>query len=113
MLWESKQLGDVLIVGVVSDGGVAAYKGHTPVEPWSLRERNVRQLGFVDGVVFQPTTDPSCILSRLRPDKMTHGDDWERLREGHETLSDYGVEFVLLPYTPHISSTQLREALGR
>lgn len=111
-LWESKALGDVLVVGVVSDAGCAAYKGHRPLENAQMRRRAIEALGFVDVVVCQATTDPTPELERFRPDVMTHGDDWPRLREGHETLQRLGIEWKLIPYTPGISSTQLREDWG-
>lgn len=99
----------ILIVGVLMDAGICAYKGRSPVQNWQLRRMNVERLGFVDVVEYQQTTDPTRLLERFRPDVLVHGDDWERLREGHETLERLGVEFVRLPYTPDISTTILRE----
>ena len=109
ILWESKRLGDVLVVGVVSDAGCLAYKGFAPVQNSQLRIRNIRELGFVDVVELQATTDPTPLLERYRPDVMTHGDDWEELREGQATINRLGIEWRLIPYTPGISSTVLRE----
>jgi rfaE bifunctional protein nucleotidyltransferase chain/domain len=112
MLWASKQLGDVLVVGVVSDAGARAYKGRLPIENSQQRIDAIAQLGFVDMVVLQQTTDPTPVLERVRPDAMTHGDDWQQLREGHETLVRMGVEWVLVPYTPDVSTTLLRAVLA-
>ena len=109
-LWATKQLGDILVVGVVSDHGTNAYKGIFPAEHQQHRMREVGQLGFVDRVVNQATTDPTPNLERIQPDIMTHADDWDRLKEGHETLERLGIEWVLIPYTDGISSTELREA---
>lgn len=109
MLWASKQLGDILVVGVVWDSGVAAYKGCLPQEGLHLRMKRLRQLGFIDVVIDQRTTDPTPNLERFRPDILTHGSDWERLREGHETLERLGIEFRLIPYTEGISSTDMRQ----
>lgn len=108
LLWRAKQLGGVLVVGVVSDSGCKEYKGHTPDQNVQLRMQNVSRLGFVDVVEFQTTTDPSPLLRRFLPDVFCHGDDWARLLRGQETLEQLGVEFMLLPYTPGISTTQLR-----
>jgi rfaE bifunctional protein nucleotidyltransferase chain/domain len=110
MLWQSKQLGDVLVVGVVSDAGTLAYKHRCPVQNSQARMRAIEQLAFVDAVVLQEGTDPTRMLERFRPDVMTHGDDWPELLEGHETLARLGVEWVLVPYTPGISTTILRGA---
>lgn len=107
MLWASKSRGDILVVGVVWDSGVFAYKGIYPVENLQQRMRRVRQLGFVDVVIDQRTTDPTSNLERFRPDALVHA-GWDRLREGHDSLERLGVEFVNLPYTEGVSSTELR-----
>jgi cytidyltransferase-like protein len=109
MLWESKQLGDVLVVGVVSDAGCLAYKGKMPTQHAQHRIQAIRNLGFVDVVEYQPGTDPTALLERYRPDIMTHGTDWAELKEGHNTLRRLGVEWKLIPYTQGISSTELRK----
>jgi cytidyltransferase-like protein len=109
MMWRSKELGDVLVVGVVSDSGCAAYKGRRPAQNVQQRMEAVRRLGFVDVVEIQHGTDPSHNLIRFRPDVMTHGDDWSELLEGNDTLAELGIEFRLLPYTEGVSTTLLRE----
>jgi rfaE bifunctional protein nucleotidyltransferase chain/domain len=111
LLARSRLLGDLLVVGVVSDAGARAYKGQMPVQSLPLRMDALLRLPLVDVVVPQPTTDPSALLERFRPDIMTHGDDWTELREGHETLERLGIEWRLIPYTPGISTTLLREAV--
>lgn len=93
----SAALGDQLIVGVVTDEGAAAYK-RVPIQPESARMALVRGLQCVDAALLQPGTDPTPVLELLRPDIMTHGDDWEKLREGDESLDRLGVEWVVLPY---------------
>jgi rfaE bifunctional protein nucleotidyltransferase chain/domain len=108
VLWRSRQLGDLLVVGVVSDAGTAAYKGHFPAQPYDARAAAVRGLECVDLVLHQATTDPSDLLERIRPDVYTHGDDWKRLKVGHETIERLGIEWTLVPYTEGISSTLLR-----
>lgn len=108
ILAESRKLGDVLVVGVVSDEGTRAYKGQYPEEPEEVRFRNLRECGIAHVVVAQKGTDPTDNLERFRPEVMTHGDDWQELREGKDTLERLGVEWVLLRYTRGISSTELR-----
>lgn len=106
LLWRSKQLGDILVVGVVSD---ASYKDVTLAQPYFARAKAIKSIPWVDMVEYQEGTDPSDVLERVRPDIMTHADDWTRLKEGHETLERLGIRWVVLPYTPEISSTALRE----
>jgi bifunctional ADP-heptose synthase (sugar kinase/adenylyltransferase) len=102
------ELGDILVVGVVSDGGTHAYKGVWPTDNVQLRCQNVSRLGFVDVVMTQHGTDPTANLERVRPNIMTHADDWTELKKGHETLERLGIEWVLIPYTEGVSSTELR-----
>jgi len=108
ILWQSRKLGDILVVGVVSDWGVVAYKDREPIDNIWERMRTIQELPWVDLVMQQETTDPSDNLRRMMPDVFTHGSDWERLREGHETLEGLGIEYVSIPYTPGISTTILR-----
>lgn len=113
LLHRAKQLGDVLVVGVVSDAGVADYKGRPPLDNVQKRMRAVERLGFVDVVEYQQGTDPTPLVERFRPDIFVHGDDWAQLREGQATLDRLGVKFVTLPYTPEVSTTMLRAEAER
>jgi glycerol-3-phosphate cytidylyltransferase len=108
LLWQSRQLGDILVVGVVTDRGVVAYKDREPVDNLWERMGKIEDLPWVDMVMEQEGTDPSDNLRRIMPDVFTHGSDWERLKEGHETLEELGIEYVSIPYTPGISTTILR-----
>jgi len=111
ILRRSKALGTHLIVGVVSDDGAEAYK-RRPVQHELTRLQVVAAVKYVDAVVLQPTTDPTPILEWLRPAVMTHGDDWDRLLEGNETLKAMGIEFVLIPYTHGVSSTETLQRMA-
>lgn len=109
LLWRAKQLGDVLVVGVVSDSGTRAYKGSYPVENIQQRMRAIERLSFVDVVLLQPETDPTPLLERIRPDVLVHGDDWSELLSGQDTVERLGIEWVLLPYTQFTSTTELKK----
>jgi glycerol-3-phosphate cytidylyltransferase len=103
ILQRSKELGDVLVVGVVTDVGAAAYKPRAPVISQDERLRIVSALECVDAAFLQPGTDPSPVLEALAavgvcPSVMAHGDDWSELREGNDTLERLGIELALLPY---------------
>lgn len=108
ILRASKALGDVLVVGVVSDEGAAAYK-RRPVQDEQTRLAVIKALRMVSFAYLQPTTDPTPLLEVVRPHVLTHGSDWTQLREGQETLTRLGIEFVRLPYTPGVSTGQLIE----
>lgn len=116
ILERSKALGDVLVVGVLTDLGAAAYKPKPPVYNEHARLEMVRSLRCVDSAFLQAGTDPSDVLRALAavgvvPSLMTHGDDWTELREGNETLRELGIRLHLLPYTPDVSTTRVRSLL--
>ncbi len=111
ILRQAREMAETVIVGVVSDLGVAEYKDKIPVLCEKTRLAVVRALRDVDCAVLQMTTDPSTVVEALRPDALLHGDDWERLKIGQPTLEQLGIEFVRVPYTPGISTTALREKM--
>jgi D-beta-D-heptose 7-phosphate kinase / D-beta-D-heptose 1-phosphate adenosyltransferase len=111
LLWQSRKLGDVLVVGVVGDVGVKAYKARRPEEALFYRLQRIQRIPWVDVAIEQATTDPTENLRRFLPDIFTHGSDWDRLKQGHETLEELGIEYVTIPYTKEISTTILRGRL--
>lgn len=111
-LYRARQLGDLLVIGVVTDEGTAAYKGRKPVQPEGIRLAKVKALGLAHVVELQDTTDPTPLLERYRPNVFVHADgqgSWSLLRERVEAA---GVQYLNLPYTDGISSSQLRERIG-
>lgn len=109
----SRAMGDVLIVGVLTDIGAAAYK-RTPVLDEHVRLQTIASLRFVDAAFLQPGTDPTPTLRALdaigmRPSIFTHGADWTELREGNTTLREMGIEFRLTPYIEGKSTTSIIE----
>lgn len=110
LLARARELADVVVVGVVSDYGTSLYK-RLPVQNEQTRLAVIRSLRCVDFAVIQLTTDPTRELLVVQPHMLIHGDDWEKLREGHPTLVQRGIEFVKVPYTPGISTGQLIEKI--
>lgn len=116
ILRASRALGDRLVVGVVTDDGAARYKPRPLVQPEAFRLDLVSSLDCVDAAFLQPGTDPTPVLRSLAalgaaPTVMTHGDDWDRLLEGNETLEQMGIELVLLPYGDGSGTTGLVERI--
>lgn len=112
VLEKSRALGDLLVVGVVSDDGVEAYKHRRPIQDQETRRQVVESMACVTMAVIQPTTDPSPILEAICPHVMTHGSDWSELKQGQETVERLGIEWVLIPYTPDVSTTRIRARMG-
>ena len=107
----AKELGDVLVAGVVSDSGCMKYKGKLPLFDERHRLAQIQALQWVDLAIIQRETDPTRELEVILPNVLVHGDEWKELKEGQATLERLGIEFKLLPHTPGISSTLIRENL--
>jgi len=65
-----------LVVGVLSDEAVSAYKRY-PLVPASERRKLFESLAGVSKVVEQRTLSYKENLERFRPDIVVHGDDWK------------------------------------
>jgi glycerol-3-phosphate cytidylyltransferase-like family protein len=94
-----------------------------PSRDVQLRMARLARLPFVDVIDIQPTTDPTPMLERYRPDVFTHADGkatGPRSGSGWRTrtsitwicpyLGDHRVRG--LPYTPGVSTTLLRQRAG-
>ena len=77
-LEESKQLGDILIVGINSDSSVKQYKSKLrPIIPDTERAEMVAGLSCVDYVTIFHEKDPLRFLEIARPDIHTKGGDYD------------------------------------
>ena len=112
---EAAKLGEVT-VGLLTDAAIASYK-RLPYLDFEQRRAVVEQIKGVHRVVPQETLDYKDNLTRLKPDYVVHGDDWQTgiqvvVREQViQTIADWGGELVEVPYTKGISSTQLNQEL--
>ena len=116
ILKKAKEHCDYLIVGVSTDELVQAYKNKTPIIPFEDRAAIVEAIKYVDKVVPQHTMDKYDAWKKLHFDVLFHGDDWKNTSTYNEIeskLKNEGVEFVYFPYTKGISSTILKEKIGK
>jgi glycerol-3-phosphate cytidylyltransferase len=113
VLQRAKDLGDRLVVGVVTDEFVEEYKGQKPVIPFEDRYAIVRAIRYVDAVVTVTSFDlpPSKYGVTIR----AHGPGYGQ-HAGQQTvinaLKKLGIRTALLPRTKGISTTIIRERLG-
>jgi len=105
-LQQAKALGDYLIVGVLTDKAVEAYK-RKPIIPFLERIEMVENLRCVDYVVEQDDVDPTENLKILNPDIVVHGDDWDENFLGAEYMRSIGKEAVRTKYYPYQSTTEI------
>jgi len=111
-LQQAKALGDYLIVGVITDEGVATYK-RWPIIPFDERLEIVKNIKCVDKAVMQKGLDPTYNLMRYKPDIVTHGDDWGENFPGAEYMRSIGKLAVRIRYHKGQSTTQIIAALRR
>lgn len=92
-----------LIVGVLSDEAVAAFR-RFPLIPFEERLSLMRNIAGVHKVIGQKTLSYADNLKALKPDYVVHGDDWQTgfqqpIRdEVIQTLATYGGKLVEFPY---------------
>jgi rfaE bifunctional protein nucleotidyltransferase chain/domain len=118
-LEEAKKLGDILVVGVVSDAAISKVKGsNKPILGEKVRAEVLTYLRDVDFVTIVP--EPSCqpSLGLLKPDTyVTVREDWaadyKNSRE-YKTVTKYGGEVLVVDrQSTSISTSQiLARAIG-
>lgn len=108
----------MVIVALNPDEFVLAFKGHLPVVGYNDRERVLSACRYVDRVIRGSGADSKPAIESVGPDIIAVGSDWQtkdyygQLDVTSEWLSDHGISIEYLPYTQHISSTRIREAMA-
>lgn len=103
-----------LIVGVLSDAGVAGYK-RVPLIPYEERKSVFENINGVYKVVEQKTLSYAENIRALKPTFVVHGDDWQTgfqkaIRdEVVSLLAEYGGQLVEFPYTKNDNYEELEK----
>jgi D-beta-D-heptose 7-phosphate kinase/D-beta-D-heptose 1-phosphate adenosyltransferase len=106
----ARSLGDVLVVGVNSDGSVRALDkgGDRPIVPDRQRAEVVAALASVDYVVIFEEPDPAGLITKLQPDVLVKGGDWSLDRIiGRDVVEARGGTVRTIPLVPGVSTTTL------
>jgi len=78
ILKDSKDKGDILIVGLNSDSSIRRIKGPgRPVMDEKARSKVLEAIGLVDFVVIFQEDTPYKVIKELRPDYLVKGEDWK------------------------------------
>jgi len=109
-LQQAKLLGDYLIVGVLTDEAAVEYK-REPIIPFEERLEVIRNIKCVDEVTIQRSVDPTDNLRMLRPDILTHGDDWNEDFPGANYMRSIGKKAIRTEYYPWQSTTKIIERI--
>ncbi len=112
---EAKSLGDILVVGLNSDASIRAIKGDLrPLVCEEDRAETVAALESVDFATIFPETEPSAILSKLRPDIHCKGAEYadgKRPVPERAIVESYGGKVCFLPLHAGRSTTGLIERI--
>ena len=112
-LRQAKALGDLLVVGLNSDGSVKAIKGpDRPIMPEADRIELIAALEMVDYVVTYSEPDPHRVIAAIKPGVLAKGGDWSADKiVGADVVEQYGGRVVVIPYLPGFSTTQIIERI--
>ena len=109
-LQATKQLGDLLVVGINSDASVRSLNKalDRPIVPEAQRAEVLAALGCVDYVVIFTEPDPLNLITTVRPDVLVKGGDWPVNRiVGREIVEARGGIVKTIPLVPNMSTTSL------
>lgn len=110
-LERSRQLGDMLVVGLNSDSSVRALKGPSrPVLSHDHRASLLAGLACVDVVVVFDEERPEALIRYLAPDVLVKGSDYSPEQiAGADFVTSRGGKVVTLPLVPGLSTSKILE----
>jgi rfaE bifunctional protein nucleotidyltransferase chain/domain len=113
-LSEASELGDILVIGINSDGSVKRLKGASrPVNKENDRALVVAALGFVDNVVIFSEDTPYNLIKLLEPDILVKGGDWQIADiVGNDIVTAKGGKVLSLRYVEGYSTTGVLARMG-
>jgi len=105
--------GDLVIVGLNSDGSVKTIKGlERPINNQNDRAAVLAALEAVDYIIIFDEPDPLNLIKKVRPDVLVKGEDWaDKAVVGQEFVESYGGKVHLAPFTEGKSSTATIEKI--
>jgi D-glycero-beta-D-manno-heptose 1-phosphate adenylyltransferase len=113
---EARSLGDLLVVGLNSDGSVKRLKGENrPVNKQEDRQFMLQNLKAIDYVLIFDEDTPFELISALKPDVLVKGGDWkEEQIIGFDIVRSYGGKVMSLSFKDGYSTTDLiRQVQGK
>lgn len=113
-LQASRDLGDLLIVGINSDASVRRLKGKgRPMIGEEDRAQLLGALACVDYVVVFEQDEPLELIRRVRPHVLTKGADYTvQTVVGHKDVKKWGGEVRLIPLVENRSTTDLIDKIA-
>jgi D-beta-D-heptose 7-phosphate kinase/D-beta-D-heptose 1-phosphate adenosyltransferase len=112
-LAEARALGDLLVVGLNSDGSVRSLKGPgRPIVTAEERAEVLAALAAVDYVTVFDESTPARLIEMLQPDVLVKGGDWAPDQiVGREAVERRGGQVLALPYVDGASTSGIIERI--
>jgi len=109
ILYEAKQKGDILIVGLNSDKSVKKIKGKgRPILNERARASILSAIGYVDYIVLFDAPTPHTLIRTLKPDYLVKGADWNsRQIVGASLVASWGGKVCRVKLRKGFSTTAL------
>lgn len=114
------QLGDDVYVALNTDEFIAEYKGKPPVISYEDRKKVLLACKYVDFVIPNSDgKDSRPTIEAVAPHIVAIGSDWARkdyykqMNFTQDWLDERGISLIYIPYTQGISSTEIKQRLGR
>ena len=104
-----------VVVALNTDAFIQAYKGKAPILSFQERKEVLLSCRYVDSVVSNiGGADSKPSIELVMPDYVVIGDDWARrdyyaqMQFTREWLDQLEIQLIYVPYTPGISTTDLK-----
>jgi rfaE bifunctional protein nucleotidyltransferase chain/domain len=108
-LSRARELGDLLVVGLNTDGSVSKLKGPgRPVNDQQARAEVLGGLAFVDYIILFSEETPLKLITTLRPDILVKGGDY--LKEeivGYKEVCSLGGRVETIPLMEGYSTSSI------
>lgn len=108
IIFEAKQLGDILIVALNTDASIKQYKSSKrPIIPLEYRLQMMAALSFVDFVTWFDETDPRQLLSLIKPDIHVNGSEYGFNCIEADTVRSHGGNIHIVSLVPGLSTSAI------
>ena len=114
-LYQAKDLGDILIIGLNSDKSVKKLKGNNrPINSFEDRAKLLAALKSVDLVIKFEEQTPENLIKEIIPDVLVKGGDYD-IEEivGYQTVIDNGGQVKTLSFYDGYSSTNYIDKINK
>ena len=112
-LAEARSQGDMLIVGLNSDGSMRTIKGEKrPIVCQDHRAEVLASLACVDYVVLFEGPDPLRLIQTIKPDVLVKGEDWAAdAIIGADDVKSRGGKIVRISFIEETSTTGIIQTI--